>query len=124
MGRAGETVPRADLLAGVATVEAVTESGSLFGGDFSAVLDGEIGEAFSGVQMAWTFQCSCRAGFQATAATAATVLLWCVVMIRLEGSDDFSQEKERTFSGNNQVRVLPDPAQSGFPGPIAFEDGS
>src|SRR5699024_1572596 len=73
--------------------------------------------------MAWTFQCSCRAGFQATAATAATVLLWCVVMIRLEGSDDFSQEKERTFSGNNQVRVLPDPAQSGFPGPIAFEDG-
>ena len=52
MGRAGETVPGADLLAGVATVEAVTESGSLFGGDFSAVLDGEIGEAFAGIQVA------------------------------------------------------------------------
>ena len=52
MGRAGETVPGADFLAGVATVEAVTESGSLFGGDFSAVLDGEIGEAFAGIQVA------------------------------------------------------------------------
>lgn len=52
LGRAGETVPGADLLAGVATVEAVTESGSLFGGDFSAVLDGEIGEAFAGIQVA------------------------------------------------------------------------
>ena len=124
MGRAGETVPGADLLAGVATVEAVTESGSLFGGDFSAVLDGEIGEAFAGIQVAGAFQCSCRAGIQATATTAATVLLRCVVLVRFEGGDDFSQEEERAFSGNNQVCVLPDPSQSGFPGPIAFEDGS
>ena len=112
MGRAGETVPGADLLAGVATVEAVTESGSLFGGDFSAVLDGEIGEAFAGIQVAGAFQCSCRAGIQATATTAATVLLRCVVLVRFEGGDDFSQEEERAFSGNNQVCVLPDPSQS------------
>lgn len=123
-GRAGETVPGADLLAGVAAVEAVTEAGGLFDGDFSAVLDGEIGEAFAGVQMAGAFQCSCRAGIQATGTTAATVLLRCVVMIRFEGGDNFSQEEERTFTGNNQVRVLPDPAQSGFPSPIAFEDRS
>lgn len=38
---------------------------------FSAVLDGEIGEAFAGVQMAGAFQCSCRAGIQATGTTAA-----------------------------------------------------
>ena len=123
-GSGGRNGSRADLLAGVATVEAVTESGSLFGGDFSAVLDGEIGEAFAGIQVAGAFQCSCRAGIQATATTAATVLLRCVVLVRFEGGDDFSQEEERAFSGNNQVCVLPDPSQSGFPGPIAFEDGS
>ena len=83
-----------------------------------------VGEAFSGVQMAWTFQCSCRAGFQATAATAATVLLWCVVMIRLEGSDDFSQEKEEPFPGIIRFVFFPIQPRSGFPGPIAFEDGS
>ena len=47
---AGETVPRADLLAGVATVKAAAEANGLFGRDFSAVFDGEIGEAFSGVR--------------------------------------------------------------------------
>ena len=122
--RSGKAIPRASFQTFVTAIYFITHFFSCIERKFPTILNGKIRKTSLGIEPERGFQRFCRAGIQATATTAATVLLRCVVLVRFEGGDDFSQEEERAFSGNNQVCVLPDPSQSGFPGPIAFEDGS
>ena len=69
--RTGKTHPRARLLATVATIDAVTQAGGCLGRDFTAVLDGQVRQAATGVEVTRTGQCARRTGTQAAVARAA-----------------------------------------------------
>ena len=87
------------------------------------MLDRKVRDALVCVQVAGTFQGTCRTGIEATAASTATVLLRGVI-IQFQGGDDLSEKEKGTFAGDNQVGILPDPAKAGFPGPVTLQDGS
>ena len=87
------------------------------------MLDRKVRDALVCVQVAGTFQGTCRTGIEATAAGTATILLRGVV-IQFQGCDDLSEKEKGAFTGYNQVGILPNPAKTGFPGPVTLQNGS
>ena len=121
--RPSRFIPRAALLAGIASIYPIAHSIGYERSYIPLVLDGLTRDTQAGIHTPRSVQRPSGTTVHTTR-TIATSSNDRTIGRKVQRSYQFSQEEERAFSGNNQVCVLPDPSQPGFPGPIAFEDGS
>ena len=86
----------------------------------AAVLNAEIGETFARVETEFSAQ-SLR-GTDAQTAIAGAALRFHGVVVGLGGErqEEFAQEEATAGTGNDELRVFPDPSQARPPSPIAF----
>ena len=72
-GELGKTVPGANQLAVIATIDAVAQQRSEFLGDTAFELDGQVGNTTPGVKLVWAHNGLRRANLQALCAIAAMI---------------------------------------------------
>lgn len=96
--RHSEAVPRTNGLAGVASIDTVSQAGGLLSGDLPTMLDRKIRDAFAGIQMSRPFQGPGGASVQTAGAGAATIPLGSVIGIDRQGRHDLSEEEKGAFA--------------------------
>ena len=114
-------VPRADQLTVIAAVNAVTHQRAQRLGDVALVLDGQVGNAASRIQLVWGNDGLRRADVDAARAGAAVRGLRDIHRKRQIGIN-FAEEKPGTGFAIKHQRVLAAPAQSGFHRQFHFHD--
>lgn len=119
----GEFVPGADVEAVVAAVDAVTDEGAEVFGDGAFVLDGEVGNAAWGVDVVGAGDGVGGAGGHAGGAFATVVVLF-FVGFEVEGGEEFGEEEPGAEFGVDLDGGFAVPAEAGFGGEVAFEDGA
>lgn len=122
-GGFGETVPGTDGKAVVAAVNAVADGCAKLFGDGAFVFDGEVGDAFAGIEMSVAGDCVGGAGVYAGGAFP-TVIVHGRIGREVEGGDDFREEEPGAEFGMDLNGGFSIPAEAGFGGEVAFEDGS
>ena len=119
----GEAVPGADVEAVVAAVDAVADEGAEVEGDGALVFDGEVGDAAGGVEVVGARDGVGGAGGHAGGAFAAVVVLLFVGR-EGKGGEEFGEEEPGAEGGVDLDGGLAVPAEAGFGGEVAFEDGA
>ena len=122
-GGLGEAVPGTGVEAVVAAVDATAEGAAELEGDGAFAFDGEVGEAAAGVHLTGGGDGLGGAGGDAAGAGAAVVGGF-LVRGQVEGGDDFSEEEPGAELAVDLHGAFAIPAEAGFAGEIAFEDGA
>ena len=123
VGGLGEAVPGTCVEAVVAAVDATAEGAAELKGDGAFAFDGEVGEAAAGVHLTGGGDGLGGAGGDA-AGTGAAVVGGFLVRGQVEGGDDFSEEEPGAELAVDLHGAFAIPAEAGFTGEIAFEDGA
>ncbi len=121
IGRGSFAVPGADVLADVAAKDLVSHALAQFFGNGAALFDGEIRDAFVGVELVGRDNRVGRAGFDAASAGPAAVgrgKIW----REFERGDDHAEKKPRANLLIDDAGVLADPAHAGVLGIDALDD--
>ena len=120
-GRRRAAIPRARLLAGVATEEPIAARRPKLRRNRAAQLDREVADALPRIEAVWLDQCAGRTGIEARAARAATVGHTWLIVRHLFGAQQGSQEKPTAEPLVDQHGVLADPAQAGQLAKLPFQ---
>jgi hypothetical protein len=122
-GGLGEAVPRADVEAFVAAVNAVADEGAEFRGDGAFEFDGEVGDAAAGVELVGRGDGAGGAGVEAALASAAVIALG-DVGLKLEAGDNFTEKEPGAEARMDEHGAFALPTDSGTLGERLFEDGT
>src|SRR5207247_6644960 len=117
----GEPVPGTNILAVVATIDAIADQRAQLPGYRSAQLDGEIGNAETGVHNIRRDDRPCGTRSDTTAAGAAVILPG-TVGFQLEVEEHHADKKPGTLLPGDQIRVLSHPADRRLRAPHFFHD--
>jgi len=115
----GFGVPGADVLADVAAVKPLTDRAVIFGWDLVAMLDGQIGDALSRIELIGRGDRAGRTGVDAAAAGAAAVD-GRIVGWQIERRDDLPQQQPASDPLVDRAGVLSLPADPGSGGQLLF----
>ena len=118
----GEAVPGTGGQAIVAAKDAVTDGRTQILRDGTAVFDGEVRDAPTGIQREGRRQCTGGASAQAAGAGPATVVLG-RIGFQFGRRQDLCQEEPIAQAPRDEVGVLADKANARALGEIAFQDG-
>src|SRR5688572_12483658 len=118
-GNAREAVPRADQLAIVAAIDAVANQGPQLDGDGAFVLDGEVRDAASRIELVGGADRPRRTDVDAALAAPAMLGLWRIQRQR-QVAVDLAEEKPRARLAAQQQGVLAAPADPGARGKLDF----
>ncbi len=119
-------VPGADVLADVAAEDLAAHGFAQFCGDGALLFDGEVGDAARGIHLVWRDEGVGGAGVDAAGAGAAAVGgdLQGSVGGDGDGGDDDGEEKPGAELLINDAGVFADPADAGFGGEGALDEGA
>ena len=112
--RGGFPVPRADLLADIATENPVLKFVFIFLRQFTLGFNGMVRDAPACVEQTGCEDGTGRAGIDSTGAAPAEIVDLLLFVLQFQVSDDLADENEGADLWVDQAGILPDPAQAGF----------